>query len=401
MKKKPFIIGLSVFVVLLALGSVYISFRLKELETTLPEETSALSYTEACSSGQNNGYLFVCESSISGCGEGRLRNCQDMQCYNSNWAHACAPILNDGQSCAGLTDLGGPFEDGKNHFVGCRYPSGQAPQNCFCLQGMSGTTTCSTDSYGWGNTYDSCGARYRPPTTTTPPTRTPTNTPTFTPTGILTITPTLTNTPSFTPTLTITGTITTTVTITITHTPTHTPTYTPSFTPTTTLTPTLTTTLTPTITTTITTTITNSPTITPTRPLTTTLPPTAIVTDEVDRIIIGMCFMFVGFLLYRSGAYIIIGNSIWSYGGKSLFNTSSRKLNKFTSFLEKTIHNFINVTDDFIIFNVSIANNIQRILGKIINSIKTSIGLILSDIGLKDKEKFEKRLLKRKSKTEK
>ena len=135
--------------------------------------------------------------------------------------------------------------------------------------------------------------------------------------------------------------------------------------------------------------------------MTTTLPPTAIVTDEVDRIIIGVCFMFIGFLLYRSGAYIVIGDSIWSYGGKSIFNTSSKKLKRLSSYLTEKINSFISVTDEFIVFNISIANGLRRVFTSVINSIKTSVGTMLSDIGLKDKEKFEKRLLKKKSKTEK
>ena len=72
-----------------------------------------------------------------------------------------------------------------------------------------------------------------------------------------------------------------------TTTPTNTPTITPTGSPT--ATPTRTPTITPT----------GSTTITPTQPIT-TIPQTALITDEVDRILIGVGMIFIGIMVYMS-----------------------------------------------------------------------------------------------------
>ena len=82
----------------------------------------------------------------------------------------------------------------------------------------------------------------------------------------------ITNTP--TPTTTIT--ITISITNSITNTPTHTPTKTPTPTPT------------------------NTNTSTPTNTPTQTLPPTALISDEVDRMLIGFTLIFIGIIFYKS-----------------------------------------------------------------------------------------------------
>jgi hypothetical protein len=484
MKKKTFIIGLLILTVLLAVGSVYISIRLKELETTTPEQSSAL--LAACSSGQNNGYLFVCESSISGCPSGQIYSCQDQACHSSNFAHACAPTMSSGRSCVGLTNLGyGPWEGGKVNFVGCNYSSG-APQNCFCLSGMSGNVTCSTDSYGWGNTYDSCGARYIGSTPTNPPSskiacgdygcrsdsdcegyssslapgtyecaeRTDGNaslqkcviicapgvsrngdcacgTSTKLVCGDLgctrdsdcegydssfppgsmecaertdgnaalqrcvivcgpdtvkdgycsCVTPTPSVSPSVSPSETPT------------ETPTSTPSETPTDTPTPTVSPSITLTESPTITpsSTITTTLTVSPSVSIT-PTGSKLPPTALISDEVDRIIIGFTFMILGFALYKSGAYLALGNAFWSNGGKSIWNKSNKilypSLDNFFGFFIR-ISEFVKLQYNKLLLKID-----KLVLGSL--KIFREFRNYINNIGLSKKDKFEKDLLKKK-----
>ena len=82
-----------------------------------------------------------------------------------------------------------------------------------------------------------------------------------------------------------------------TPTPTPTNTYTP--------TPTMTITYTPTLTPSITVTVSPSK-----------LPPTALVTDEIDQVIIGIFLIFLGVFVYQSGFYIIIGNLFWTNDGQ-------------------------------------------------------------------------------------
>jgi len=100
---------------------------------------------------------------------------------------------------------------------------------------------------------------------------------------------------------------------------------TPTVTPSPTATPEIT--ATPTVTPTATLTPTPSP--TPTRLVTkaaavtttpkTTVPKTALVSDEFDRIIVGLMLIFVGLLIYRSGLYISLGNIYWNNGGRKLW----------------------------------------------------------------------------------
>ena len=118
---------------------------------------------------------------------------------------------------------------------------------------------------------------------------------------------TITPTPTDTPTNTPTGTLT------ITNSPTNTPTNTPTRTPTNTPTGTLTRTPTGTITRTVT----NTPTGT-------ILPPTALISNEVDLIVFGLLLVIAGGFIYKSGLYISIGQLYWNNGGK---NVSSGILN--------------------------------------------------------------------------
>lgn len=490
MKKKTFVIGLIILTILLAIGSVYISYRLKEIETTTPEQSSAL--LAACSSGQNGGYLFVCESSISGCPSGQIYSCQDRACHSSNFAHACAPIMSSGRSCSGLTNLGyGPWENGKINFVGCNYSSG-APQNCFCLSGMSGSVTCSTDSYGWGSIYDSCGARYIGTPPTNPPSskiscgdygcqydrdcegynsslapgtyecaeRTDGNASlqkcviicapgqtrngdcacgttsklvcgdlgctrdsdcegydsSFPPGSMECAERTdgnaslqrcvivcgegttkdgycacVTTTPSVSPSISPSETPSVTPSETPTLTPTETPTLTPSVSPSLTITETPTPTLTPSVSITTTLTISPSGSITPTGS-TTRIPQTALINDEVDRIIIGMTFIILGFAIYKSGAYLVLGNTFWTNGGKSMWKSSSKYLSPSID----TIFGFFIRLSEFVKlqYNKLLLKIDKLILGTL--KIFRESRNYFKNIGLSKKEKFEKDLLKKK-----
>ena len=219
------------------------------------------------------------------------------------------------------------------------------------------------------------------PTETPIPSLTVTVTPTETPIPSLTITvtPTETPIPSLTPTLIPTDRPSPTPTETPIPSTTETPLPTSTLTPTNTITPTDNTPLpTPTITVTLSVVLTISPT-----PQISILPATTIISDEVDRIVIGICFILMGFMLYRSGAYLVIGNSFWSYGGRSLWETSNNTLSRFYIFIAQLLHSLLNM------FNI-----FKRVFVKVISWLKEYIITKLSNIGLNKKDKFEKTLLK-------
>ena len=219
------------------------------------------------------------------------------------------------------------------------------------------------------------------PTETPIPSLTVTVTPTETPIPSLTVTvtPTETPIPSLTPTLIPTDRPSPTPTETPVPSTTETPLPTSTLTPTNTITPTDNTPLpTPTITVTLSVVLTISPT-----PQISILPATTIISDEVDRIVIGICFILMGFMLYRSGAYLVIGNGFWFHGGKLLWETSNNTLNRFYIFIAQILHSFLNM------FNI-----FKRVFVKVISWLKEYIRTKLSYIGLNKKDKFEKTLLK-------
>jgi hypothetical protein len=286
-------------------------------------------------------------------------------------------------------------------------------------QGWADSSTGSNyDTYDFNDGHVALAIRGAPLT----PTSTPTNTPTLTPDELadtITPTPTSTNNPTLTPTELAD-------TITPTPTATNAPTISPSISisPSTTVTPSATPSIspsgipsgTPSITPNITTTI------TPSNPTTSTLPPTAIITDEVDRIIIGISFIFFGLFLYRSGTYLIIGNVFWSLGGKDIWQISTKKGNKIYEIIRKLLNSFVimfnifinnilNIWDGLVIFIFSLiqkvvrgfGNSLKRIV-KVINVLVTKsvlkiinlLNTVFGSIGLKEKEKFENKLLKNK-----
>jgi len=257
MNKKVILSGLVAIMILLGGAAVYIGTKLSSQPTT-PTQVSAYSYGK-CSQ--------LCNS--DGC-------CQLPDDY---YPSCVSPLCVQGISFAGTTgtcDPGQMFSCLHNGPV-CAAPdclpctadcpSGQTevdPVNGSCPNGSSKKQGHCT---GCGNPYFGC---CKPNSTPTPtPTRTPTPTPT--PTTPVTITPT--PTPTLTPTPTRTPT----------PTPTQTPTPVPSETPT---------------------------------PTTSPLPPTALISDEADRIIIGAGLILAGILFFQSGWYLNLGQLFWKLGGK-------------------------------------------------------------------------------------
>jgi hypothetical protein len=242
-------------------AAIYLGIQLNQRPTELPITGTVDPNTICDSAGQNNGFLFVCNANA----DGQLFSCQDRLYHGANFAHACAPILTPSTSCSGLTNLGtGPWENDpyKLNFVGCYFKVDNPPQNCFCPSYPNGTIQCSTDSYGWGTTYDSCGARYIPPTTPTPinsPSNSITEKPSPSPSKPVITTPPLTTKP---------------------------PTPSPSK---------------PAVTTPVVTTRTGTP--TPTN----VIPKSAIVSDEVDRVILGGVLFLFGLGLLATGKFVSLG----------------------------------------------------------------------------------------------
>jgi hypothetical protein len=125
-----------------------------------------------------------------------------------------------------------------------------------------------------------------------------------------------TPTPSPSPSPTVTPTLTPTLSPTPTVTPIVSPSNTPTVTPTRTLTPTLTRTSTPT-------------------PLVSQLPATALLGDDVDKIIFGTFLTIMGLFLFSSGQYIKIGNFFWNVFGFSKKEIISKKNLEFEEKLKK------------------------------------------------------------------
>ncbi len=256
-------------------AAIYLGIQLNQTPTSLPQ-TGEDPNVICDTSLQNNGFLFVCDAQ----GDGQLFSCQDRQYHGAKFAHACAPIINPGSSCNTLENLGvGPWEEdpAKTNFVGC-YFSIDAPQNCFCSDYPNGTVQCYTDTYMSGTTYDSCGSRYLPLVISTTPSLSPSPSEEV----IITLTPSVTETPSPSPS--------------------------PS--------------------------ITNSPSE---PPVSTVIPKTALVSDEVDRMLLGTVLFLVGITLLFSGKYIGLGLSINNIlnGNVLLAFTKKKQLQERKNFEEK------------------------------------------------------------------
>jgi hypothetical protein len=100
---------------------------------------------------------------------------------------------------------------------------------------------------------------------------------------------------------------------------------TPTPTPTRTNTPTPTNTNTPT----------NTPTLTPTKPIT-TIPQTALITDEVDRVLIGFGMVFIGILFYKNNLYY---STFFLFKNLFIEDPKKKEIEKFEKKVQDNITN--------------------------------------------------------------
>jgi len=300
-KKNLAIIGLIVCILGLGGAAIFIGSKLSEQPNTLPLDSQAEPAGLVWTSNDCSG----CAGSGAWCNRYGDPPAGSMwSCYkNGSGVYKCAyePPNSNGNSCYLIPVSGCDPES--NSCCGNSYNWGAcncdtSACNTSCLNsigaGQSGTYTMKCGSCKQKFTC-SCSKPNNTPTPTPPKTATPTPTPTPTPTKTPTPTPTMTPTPTRTPT----------------PTPTRTPTPTPTGTPT--ATPTGTVTVTPTI------------------------PQTALISDEGDRVLIGVMLMLVGLLIYRSGLHISMGQLFWHTGGKSFwsgFKGKNKTLDKFLAKLD-------------------------------------------------------------------
>lgn len=195
-------------------------------------------------------------------------------------------------------------------------------------------------------------------------------------------TPTLTPTNTGTPTITPTGSLTVTPSRTPTGTPTRTPTGTPTKTPT----------------------GTPSKTVTPTTPpgesTTPTLPPTALISNEVDLVLIGLVITMAGIAIYRSGAYISIGNLYWNNGGEKVsgaledINTETKaginSVKRVILIIDSTLTKLILSSKQMIEFAIKY---VAGIAGNIKDTIVLSIRKILFKTSKNKKDLFEQEVI--------
>ena len=244
---------------MLVLGgaAVFIAVRLNSQTTIIPEEAKAYSFTNypcsgACNSGREcNSYGDPSPGTM-------------WSCWPTNGTYRCAEsaINEGGDQCWGCPGNMAP--------CGCD----EAACNTACLAKIPASGGSATHTMLCAG----CQQKFTCSCSTTI-----TNTPTVTITTNITNTLTPTGSGTATPTITTTLTVTTTITTTITKT----------------ITPTLTNTSTPTNT------PTNTPTITPTE-IVTTIPETALINDEVDRILIGIGLVVLGIIFYANNLYVPI-----------------------------------------------------------------------------------------------
>ncbi|HOY46728.1 MAG TPA: hypothetical protein PKU95_03800 [Candidatus Dojkabacteria bacterium] len=195
-------------------------------------------------------------------------------------------------------------------------------------------------------------------------------------------TPTLTPTNTGTPTITPTGSLTVTPSRTPTGTPTRTPTGTPTKTPT----------------------GTPSKTVTPTTPpgesTTPTLPPTALISNEVDLVLIGLVITMAGIAIYRSGAYISLGNLYWNNGGEKVsgaledINTETKaginSVKRVILIIDSTLTKLILSSKQIIEFAIKY---VAGIFGNIKDTIVLSIRKLLFKTSKNKKDLFEQEVI--------
>lgn len=91
-----------------------------------------------------------------------------------------------------------------------------------------------------------------------------------------------------------------------------------------------------------------------------TVPSTALVSDEIDRIIIGFMLIFTGMLIYKSGLYISLGNIYWHNGGRKLWGEMVNMNDAFDS----SVSNFWN---GIVLIDESVEGSVNKIIYEILN----------------------------------
>lgn len=165
--------------------------------------------------------------------------------------------------------------------------------------------------------------------------------------------------------------------------------------------------------------------ITTVAPSTTIIPATALISNEVDVIIMGFTFVFFGVALYKSGLYIKIGQVYWEGAGEKLSSGLSSTNSGFLSFLDniwaglshldKTItymfyqtkvrirmgsvliyNNLILIKEQILTFVLKIISKILNFLlfvtikfKKLVRTIKVFFKALVKSIGLSGKESIK------------
>lgn len=257
------IYGLIAFTLIAGAAALFVSTQLQKTPTTTPTNTQAVSCTAytaikckvddntICQGNSTNNPVFNAALGQAMCTTGGYGDCE---VYD-----ACAPHVVEGQSCTSTyIDLTSQqiirfssVQDSRGAFVGC--DAQNQMRNCFCDESVSvgngftgGTVKCFDDTSVNG-AFNVCGARSGAPSIT------------------ITVTPEVTISPSVSPTITTSPSVIVTTT--------------PTATPTATATPTMT--------------------ATPTVPVTvTSLPDTALISDELDMVFLGLILVITGLWIY-------------------------------------------------------------------------------------------------------
>jgi hypothetical protein len=109
------------------------------------------------------------------------------------------------------------------------------------------------------------------------------------------------------------------------------------------------------------------------------MPKTALVSDEIDRIIFGVVLMIFGLFIYRSGTYIKLGDLFWKKGGKNVYEKTNDTI--------ETVENNIEQTKELVSDTVYVSK-------RVIDNVTTKLGNALDDQALDPKTRFEKKVEK-------
>jgi len=109
------------------------------------------------------------------------------------------------------------------------------------------------------------------------------------------------------------------------------------------------------------------------------IPDTSIITDEVDRLIIGIVLVIFGVYIYKSGKYIQIGDLFWQRGGKDFYNKTAGNIDSIYSKISNQINKFYSKTgDQLVLVEETINNNINKTEYAINDTVNKTKQIILS-----------------------